>query len=470
MEKEFRVRFAPSPTGYLHIGGVRTALFNYYAARHYKGKFILRIEDTDKERSTKESVNNMLESLKWLNISWDEGPFYQSKRIEIYKKYLKKLLDEKKAYYCFCTKEELDRKREKMLAMKKPPVYDGTCRNLTEKEIKEKLKINPNPTVRFKVPHHKIIKFKDIVRGELSFNTDLIGDFIIFKSDNTPSYNFAVVIDDALMKISHIIRGEDHISNTPRQIMLYEALNFPIPEFAHTSLILNPDHTKLSKREKATSLLYLKEEGYLMEAIKNYVALLGWSPPDTNELLEEDKLISLFSFERLSRSPAIYDLNKLNWINGKYIRNYSNEKLLKLGTPFLIKYKISDENNINNNKEWFLYAIESIKDNLTTLKDIVKYIQVYFKEIKKIETINEEDFEYINIFLKAIKEIREFSLINIRKLLRDITKTINNKKHFYHLIREILTNSDSGPQLDYIIYLYGKEKVLNILNQYMKGE
>ncbi len=463
MEKEFRVRFAPSPTGYLHIGGIRTALFNYFAARHYNGKFILRIEDTDKERSSDESVKNMLDSLKWLNITWDEGPYYQSKRLDIYKKFADKLIKEKKAYYCFCTKEELDLKREQMLAMKKPPVYDGTCRNLTDMEIEEKLKKNPNPTIRFKVENNEVIKFNDIVRGELEFNASLIGDFIIFKSDGFPSYNFAVVIDDALMNITHIIRGEDHISNTPKQIMLYKALGFKIPEFAHTSLILNKDRTKLSKRDNSTSLLYLKENGYIPEAIKNYIALLGWSPPDTNEFLSEKDLINLFSFERLSKSAAIYDLAKLDWLNGKYLRNMNIEKLTQLAIPFIEKSGIDSKNNIQNNLNWYYKAIESIKDNITKLTDIPVYLNVYFKEIKPVK-IDQDFYEHIIEFKNNLFNLNEFSKENLIKVFKETVKKIKDKKRFYKIIREILTNQDDGPQLDDIILVYGKEKTLKILN------
>ncbi len=458
-EREIRVRFAPSPTGYLHIGGARTALFNYFFARRYGGKFILRIEDTDKERSTPIAIENMIDSLKWLGIEWDEGPYFQSKRIEIYKKYVNKLLKEKKAYYCFCTDNELEEKKKRMLALKKPPIYDGRCRNLSEEEVKKHFERGHKASIRFKVEPNKEIKFNDLVRGKVKFNSNLIGDFIIFKSDGTPSYNFAVVIDDHLMKITHIIRGEEHISNTPRQILLYNALGFSVPEFAHISLILGKNRLKLSKRDNSTSLLYLKERGFLPQAVINYLALLGWSHPDKCEILSKEKIIKSFTIERLGKSPAIYDFEKLKWFNGKYIRNLCSDELLKISIPFIIKSNLATEKEIEKNYERFKLMVESIRDNLTLLEDVPENLKFYFKSPTKVEKIDEK---ILKDFLMALKNLKNFNLEEIRNLLRNLSKKYSDKKMFYHNLRIALTGRESGPPLDYIILIYGKEKILNL--------
>ena len=458
-EREIRVRFAPSPTGYLHIGGARTALFNYFFARRYGGKFILRIEDTDKERSTPVAIENMIDSLKWLGIEWDEGPYFQSKRIEIYKKYVNKLLKEKKAYYCFCTDNELEEKKKRMLALKKPPIYDGRCRNLSEEEVKKHFERGHKASIRFKVEPNKEIKFNDLVRGKVKFNSNLIGDFIIFKSDGTPSYNFAVVIDDHLMKITHIIRGEEHISNTPRQILIYNALGFSVPEFAHISLILGKNRLKLSKRDNSTSLLYLKERGFLPQAVINYLALLGWSHPDKCEILSKEKIIKSFTIERLGKSPAIYDFEKLKWFNGKYIRNLCSDELLKISIPFIIKSNLATEKEIEKNYERFKLMVESIRDNLTLLEDVPENLKFYFKSPTKVEKIDEK---ILKDFLMALKNLKNFNLEEIRNLLRNLSKKYSDKKMFYHNLRIALTGRESGPPLDYIILIYGKEKILNL--------
>jgi len=287
-----RTRFAPSPTGYLHIGGARTALYNWIFARQNNGKFVLRIEDTDAERSTEESIEAILESMKWLNLDWDEGPekdgdygpYFQSKRLDIYNKYLDKLIEEGKAYRCFCTPEELAEKKEKARKEKKQYKYDGKCRNLSKEEINKNLKENKPFVIRLKVPQNEEIIFNDIVRGEIKVNTSIYDDFIIRRSDGYPVYNFAVVIDDALMKINYVIRGDDHISNTPKQILIYKALDFKVPDFAHLSMILGEDKTRLSKRHGATSIQQFKEEGYLPEALINYLARLGWGYDDSQEI------------------------------------------------------------------------------------------------------------------------------------------------------------------------------------------
>ena len=335
--KEVRVRFAPSPTGFFHIGSARTALFNYLFAKKNKGKVILRIEDTDKERSKKEYEDDIMRSIEWLGLSWDEGPYRQSERSQIYKKYLLRLLEEKKAYYCFCNKERLEEMRAGQRERKEPPRYDGKCYSLKEGDVKDKLKEKESFTIRLKIPEDEVLEFDDKVRGKVKFFAkDIGGDFVIAKEDFSCLYNFVCAIDDYEMKISHIIRGEDHISNTPKQILVQKALGFPIPEFAHISLILGSDKSKLSKRHGAASVYEYKEKGYLPDALVNFIALLGWHPGGEEEMFTLSEIIDKFSLQDCQKSGAVFDLKKLDYINGHYIRRMDVEKLTSMCMPYLI--------------------------------------------------------------------------------------------------------------------------------------
>jgi len=306
--KKIRVRFAPSPTGYLHIGGARTALFNWLYARHYKGTFVLRIEDTDQVRSTEEAVNVILEGMKWLGLDWDEGPgkdggygpYYQMQRLHLYREYTEKLLKDKKAYRCYCTREELAESRKKQAMGSKPLKYDRHCLSLSEDEKKRYEAEGRKPVIRLKIPAKKIV-FNDLLRGEVAFDGELLSDFVIMKSDGIPTYNYAVVIDDALMKITDVMRGDDHISNTPKQILIYEALGLAIPKFTHIPMIMGQDHTRLSKRHGATSVMEYKKMGYIPEGVVNYIAHLGWSPGDEREIFTKEELIKEFSLNKISR-------------------------------------------------------------------------------------------------------------------------------------------------------------------------
>ncbi len=336
-KKEIRVRFAPSPTGNLHIGATRVALFNYFYAQKNKGKLILRIEDTDKERSTKDYEDNIMRSLEWLGVLWDEGPYRQSEREDLYKKYVKKLLEEEKAYLCFCTKEDLEKMRENQRNKKEPPRYEGGCDLLEEEEREEKIKNGKQFTVRLKIPKNENLEFTDLIKGKVKFNTkDIGGDFIIAKSDFSALYNFVCVIDDYEMKITHVIRGEDHISNTPKQILIQKALKINSPEFAHISILLGTDKSKLSKRHGATSIDDYKKKGYLKEALINFMALLGWHPGGDQELYEVEEIIEKFAFEDCQKSGAIFDIQKLDYINGQYIKKMTIEELTSLCIPYLI--------------------------------------------------------------------------------------------------------------------------------------
>ena len=330
-----RVRFAPSPTGSLHVGNARTALFNWLLARGHDGTFILRIEDTDAERSTKESEDSILEDLRWLGLDWDEGPdvggscgpYRQSERLHLYSSYANELLAGGHAYHCFCTAQKLDEDRKSDLAAGRQPKYHGTCRDIAADEARRRVEAGERAVIRFRIPERTDVAFQDLVRGEVTFNTDVIGDFVLVRSDGRPQYNFAVVVDDALMEITHVIRGEDHISNTPRQVLLYRALGFSAPRFAHLSLVLGPDHTPLSKRHGATSVAEFRERGYLPEALTNYLALIGWSPRSGGgavetdaELMPMDEMARRFALEDVGHSAGVFDPEKLAWMNRHYMK------------------------------------------------------------------------------------------------------------------------------------------------------
>ena len=325
---DVRLRFAPSPTGYLHVGGARTALFNWLLARKEHGKFILRIEDTDVARSTQESVDAILQGMRWLGLDWDEGPFYQSDNFPVYREFVEKLLAAGKAYKCYCSAEELEAKREKALAEGKKPKYDGTCRNLAA-DLPGKPYV-----VRFKAPQEGVTAFDDLVKGPISFNNDELDDLIIQRTDGTPTYNFTVVIDDATMAITTVIRGDDHVNNTPRQILLYEALGYPVPRFAHVPMILGSDKTRLSKRHGATSVMAYRDMGFLPEAMVNYLVRLGWSYGD-EEIFSLDDLIGKFSIEAVGRSAGVFNPDKLLWLNAHYIKSGDPHRLAELLIPFL---------------------------------------------------------------------------------------------------------------------------------------
>ena len=338
-----RVRFAPSPTGQLHVGNARTALFNWLLARGTSGTFLLRIEDTDVERSTAESERAIVEDLRWLGLDWDEGvekggdrgPYRQSERTHIYRAHAVELLSHDQAYYCFCPPEQLEMDRYNALREGRPPKYVGRCREIRRDEARARVGNGEPAVIRFRVPDDKTIAFQDVVRGEVSFNTDVIGDPVLLRSDGTPAYNFAVVIDDALMEVTHVIRGEDHISNTPRQLLLYDAFGWRAPTFAHVALVLGPDHGVLSKRHGATSVAEFRARGYLPEALANYLALLAWSPGDDQELLPLDELARRFRLEDVGRSASVFDTEKLAWVNRHYLKLAAPDRLARLAVPYL---------------------------------------------------------------------------------------------------------------------------------------
>jgi len=478
---QIRVRFAPSPTGELHIGGVRTALFNWLFARHHGGKFILRIEDTDILRSQEDFTKSIINNLKWLGLDWDEGPevggeyepYFQSQRLSIYKKYADTLLAEGKAYLCYCSAEELEAKKKKMQASGVPPVYDGRCRNLSKEERKKFESEGRKPTIRFKVSQKDSLKVRDLLRGEVNFDTQFFGDFIILKSDGTPTYNFACTVDDALMKITHVIRGDDHLSNTPRQLLIYKALGFKPPVYAHIPMILGKDGSKLSKRHGATSVSYYREMGYLPWAVVNYLALLGWSTPDSQQFFTREELIQKFSLERVNKSPAIFDLQKLEWMNAEYIRRMKISELAELLVPYLRKKGWIGEEITPSKYEKILRIIELEKDRLKVLSDIIELADFFFEkdfpyDREAVEKRLKRD--YVCPLLKKIKDaVIKMDFLKEKELeetLRQFSRQLGlSTSEVFHPLRVALTGKMRGPGLFELAAVLGKEEVIRRIDR-----
>ncbi len=495
MENEnVRVRFAPSPTGNLHIGAMRVALFNYIYAQKEKGDFILRIEDTDKERSTREYEDNIMRSLEWLGISWDEGPYRQSERADTYKKYLEKLLDEKKAYYCFCTKEELEEMRNLQREKKEPPRYEGRCKSLTNDEIKQKIKENSDFTIRLKVPENKELEFDDLVKGKVRFNTkDIGGDFVIAKSDFSVLYNFVCVVDDYEMKITHVIRGEDHISNTPKQILIYNALGINPPKFAHLAMLLGPDKSKLSKRHGATSVTEYKDEGYLKEALINFMAFLGWHPKGEKEIYSTEEIIKDFSLEECQKSNAIFDYQKLDYLNSIYIRKLTKEKFAEHCIPYLIKdglintsFKeeqyppayggMSPKNIFYVGREEISFEkisemLSLYQERIKKLSEITKHVDylfqeeisyntdiLFWKDAKKEDTISE-----LERAVTVISNIKKWDLSAIEETLLEEAEKSDNRGAFLWPVRAALSGKKASASPFEIIWVFGPEKSIKRL-------
>ncbi len=471
MNEEIRTRLAPSPTGSLHIGTAHTALFNWLFARSKQGKFILRIEDTDKERSKDEYIDDITDGLIWLGLSWDEGPergdgygpYRQSQRSEIYKKYAQELLGKKKAYYCYCTPEELEKEREEQSRAKKAPKYSGRCSNLTEDQIEKFKAEGRKPAIRFKIESKKI-KFKDLIKGNVEFDTSLFGDFIIMKSDGTPAFMFCGAIDDFLMKISHVIRGEDHLSNTPRQILLGEALNFTIPEYGHLPLILNPDRTKLSKRKNPTSLTQdFMKKGYLPEAMINFLVLMGWAADSGKEFWALQELINEFSFKNVGTSPSVFDQKKLDFLNGYYIRKMSMGDLAKMASDFLGKNEITKDGNK------FMVALSLVQERLKNLSEIPEQTEFIFKQPSSYQDIivpkgstPEKTKNALEESLKYLEEENDFGRDSLEQLLRAVaTKNSLSAGEVLWPIRVALTGKTASPGAFEVLEALGKEESLN---------
>ncbi|MCL7749111.1 glutamate--tRNA ligase [Halalkalibacter alkaliphilus] len=476
MGSDVRVRFAPSPTGHLHIGGARSALFNYLFAKSQGGKFILRIEDTDQARNVDQAKEKLLDSLKWLGMDWDEsidvggeyGPYSCMERVGLYKEYLDHLLKEGKAYYCYMTEEELEAEREEQKARGELPKYSGRDRDLTEEQRKEYEEKGLKPVVRFRVPEGKLIQIKDAVRGDVTFESDGIGDFVIARKDGIPMYNFAVVIDDHLMKISHVIRGEEHLSNTPRQVLLYEAFGWDVPKFAHASLILNPDRQKMSKRDESIIQFVeqYKELGYMPEAIVNFLALLGWSPVGEEEIFSVKELGEQFTLDRVAKAPAVFDTDKLAWMNNQYIKNAELDKVVELALPHLVKAGKLPENMTDEQKDWAKRLIALYQEQMHYGAEIVELTELFFKtEIgynEEAQTVLDEEQvpEVLAQLLKELEAIEEFTASNIKAAMKATQKATGHKgKKLFMPIRVATTGQTHGRDLPESMELIGKDVV-----------
>jgi glutamyl-tRNA synthetase len=466
-----RVRFAPSPTGYLHVGGARTALFNWLYARHVGGTLVLRIEDTDLERSTPEMVEGILVGMRWLGLDWDEGPFYQTERMDLYKAAAEKLVASGHAYYCFCTKEELEDRRKAATAAGRTPQYDETCRRISREDAAARKQAGSACAVRFAVPETGSTKFQDAVFGEVEFANPELEDFVLLRSDGVPTYHLSVVVDDVDMKITHVLRGADHISNTPKQVLLYQAMGAPLPTFAHVPLILGPDKTRLSKRHGATSVISYKDEGIVPEAFRNFLALLGWTPPDASaEIMRDEDLVRLFSLEGISHSNAVFDRPKLDWFNTEYIRAYSAEKLLPLIED---EWKNAGVTPANTDRQHLFATIDLLKPRARNLKDFANSFRAFFSDAYENDPAAVQKFlkdDAVRLMLvelgEAYASAPEFTEASTEQILRDLAAAKGVKAGvLINGARVALTGQAVAPSLFAVMVNLGKEKTVERLKR-----
>lgn len=456
--KTIRTRFAPSPTGFLHIGGARTALFNWLYARHHGGEFILRIEDTDQQRSTDESTRAILDAMTWLGLNCDEGPYFQAQRVDLHREMVQKLIRDDKAYYCTCTPEELEEKRKQALATGKKPKYDGACRD-------KHLTKTAGSVVRFRGRQTGVTVVEDLIKGRIVFNNEELDDLIIERSDGYPTYNFAVVIDDALMNITHVIRGDDHVNNTPRQIQLYEALGFDVPRFAHVPMILGSDKTRLSKRHGATSVMAYKEMGFLPEALVNYLVRLGWAHGD-QEIFSSSDLIEYFDLDAVGKSPAVFNPDKLLWLNAHYIKEASPERLMEdMKTLWPAKAKTADPSFVQK-------VIADLQPRVKTLTELVQSSDFYFADEIQYDKEAAQKFLTSDIvaYLKAIADtipsVQQFGKESLEEFFKTFTRTQNIKfKLIAQPLRVALTGKTVSPGIDEVMITLGKERVIKNIHQ-----
>jgi glutamyl-tRNA synthetase len=464
LSEEIRVRFAPSPTGFLHIGGARTALFNWLYARHNNGKFVLRIEDTDRERSTDEYIDAIIEGMKWLGLDADEGPFRQTDRFDVYKGYIDKLVAEGKAYYCYCSPDELDAKRKEAMKQGRALKYDGKCRGL--KEPVEGV----NPVVRFSMPQIGQTTVEDLIKGYVTFENEQLDDLIIARSDGTPTYNLTVVVDDVDMKITHVIRGDDHLSNTPRQVQIYEALGYEVPKFAHLPMILGADKARLSKRHGATSVMAYYEMGYLPDALVNYLVRLGWSYGD-QEVFTSKELVEYFTFENVGKSAAVFNPEKLLWLNAQYIMNSTSERLGELVMPFLIK-----EGTVAEGQEidmaWLAKAIDTLKERSKTLLELSASLRYYivenveYEEKAKAKFLKEESRDLLVEVKDGLAALSDFSDETVEKLFKEIVERHETKLgKLAQPVRVALTGTKQSPGIYDVIGVLGKDMTVKRLER-----
>lgn len=483
MSKEVRVRYAPSPTGHLHIGNARTALFNYLFARNNGGKFIIRIEDTDKKRNIEGGEESQLKYLKWLGMDWDEsvdvggeyGPYRQSERNNIYKDFYTKMLQDGSAYKCYCTEEEIEAEREEQMAKGAAmPAYSGKCRHLTSEDRERLESEGREPSIRFLVPTGKVFSFEDMVKGTVSFESEGIGDWVMVKKDGTPTYNFAVAVDDYMMKISHVLRGDDHITNTPKQLMVFEALGWEIPTYGHMTLIVNESRKKLSKRDESIIqfIEQYEELGYLPEALFNFITLLGWSPTGEEEMFSKDELIKIFDANRLSKSPALFDQQKLAWMNNQYMKKVELGRVIEIALPHLVKAGRINADLTEEERQWTSNLIALFQEKMSYGAEIVELTDMFFKdeadydEDAKEVMAGEQVPEVLTAFAHELEQLETFKADEIKAAMKAVQKSTGHKgKNLFMPIRVATTGQTHGPDLPQAIELLGKTKIMVRLNK-----
>ncbi len=481
-----RVRFAPSPTGFVHVGGLRTALYNYLFAKSHNGTYLLRIEDTDQERYVQGALENMLDSLMWAGIPHDEGvmlkdgkvveegdkgPYIQSQRLPIYQKHIETLLESGHAYHCFCSKERLEAVREQERQKKGTPRYDGHCRSISREEAKQKAQNAESNVVRLKLPEKTDIQFHDLIRGNVTMNTEDMDDQVLMKSDGYPTYHFAVVVDDHLMEISHVIRGEEWLSSTPKHVYLYQVMGWESPIHVHLPNILNHDRKKLSKRHGDVAAEDFRRKGYLPEALVNYIALLGWSPKENQEVFTLEELEHQFSLERVSKSGGVFDVKKLNWMNSHYLREVDLNRLADLAIPHLEKAGLIRESSSETEKEWIQNLTAVLRESIDCLSELPAKASVFFRDDIEIEEGEAQEW-FRSDELKTLKEpliealrnVDDWQESTIKKSLKPIQKETGLKgPNFFKPLRVALTGNVHGPDLMLVIQVLGKERVLKRL-------
>ncbi len=480
MKEPVRVRFAPSPTGPFHIGGARSALFNWLLAKNTNGRLILRIEDTDLERSTRESEENIKAALRWLGITWDEGvdvggpeePYRQSERLDIYRRYTEQLLKEGKAYRCYCTAEELEASRQKQLDEGKTPIYDGHCAHLTPEQEETYKKEGRVPTIRLRCPQNETLAFEDLVRGHVSFESNGVGDFIIVKSDGMPVYNYGVVIDDARMQITHVIRAEEHLSNTPRQLVIYRALGFKEPKFGHISLILGKDHKKMSKRHGATAVEQYKNMGYLPEAIINFLALLGWSSTEEKEIYSVEELIQQFSMDHVSKNPAVFDIDKLNWINFHYMQSLSTDELVDILLPQLQKAGFVSADAGVEDRAKIAEIGELYRKHLSYGEQIIELARPLYEAApeptEEMQGVLAQDTSktVLEAYRAKLENAPEDTAEYYKAAIKEVQKETGIKgKDLYMPLRIALIGAMHGPDIGGLVHSMGKTEAISRLSQ-----
>lgn len=476
-----RVRFAPSPTGSLHIGGARTALFNFLFARAGGGKFILRLEDTDFERRIAGAEEGIIESLKWLGLEWDEGPdtggehgpYRQSERLEIYRRESERLLSAGLAYPCYCTPEELAAEREEARKAGRAPRYGGRCCGLTPEARAVKKAAGLRPAVRLKVPQTGQTAVEDLIRGTVVFENATLDDFIIMKSNGVPTYNFACVVDDATMGITHVIRAEEHLSNTPKQILVFQALGYPLPVFAHVPMILAPDRAKLSKRHGATGVEEFRNQGYLPEALFNYLALLGWSPGDEREMFSREEIVREFSLDAVSKHAAVYDVQKLTWLNSQYINTVPQERLAEAALPFFRAAGLIGEALSAAEKEYFLRVLAAVRSRARTLVELVDMAAYFFRDDltydpKGVQKVFKPPGvpELLRQGGEALSRVQPFGVTETEAAYRKLIESLGiSGGALIHPTRLALTGRTVGPGLFDVISLLGKDRCVKRLRR-----